>query len=1183
MNFSLIITLSVYIVLILSLVVGFLLGLKRGLVKSSIRLGVFILCMIIAGFITKPISNALLSMNISKFGIVVEGKVASTLSEALKGSFLANEKVLDAVNSMPSVMKLIDSLPTVILDIVVFFILVLFTSLFSWIIYFIIAKTTLKQSKLEKQAKKQKKLAKKSSKGQLIKPELQQILVPKQNKHKWWGSCVGLVNGFIFIFLLLLPITSITSTFSDIAKQDSVSAESEVLTATSSDLIRYYVGDEIISYVNAYSNSVAGKILTIGGLDDVIFDSVTSLKVNNQKVSIRADIKNVANIYDNVVYLIDEVGTLDSYSKIDFKKVDAIVDAVFNIGTFRAVAVDALPYALNYLYETEMFKNLDHSAEIKFVANAVVDEIKKDPDGFVDALKTQFGGVIEVGKSACRVGLVDDIVGGKRDYKTIVASLSKNNYELLNSITSNLLSKSATKVLVTEGGNVALEILEKKLGEDVNLGRLDKSNVDWSKFNSTFSDEAKVLLNAFDIINKYDADKVFADFSILVSEEFSTADFEKLVDCISKTAGYLQTNPLFVGQSINSFNALVDYAQTHETLKNFVDAGVIESSNLETEIQFLKPPIIALKHSGILHHAIKEELDVDYVASKLQQKIGENQTTKVILVPVLDSKLTQKSIKFGLEKFNELVPSIRELIGKEVVEIDLTNFTYLSAQDKIQTVRSAECLVDTICALGYKNFKENAFETVFTFNDKDINDVVKASYIANALNNIKLISLTEKTYNSIFDALSKNESFNKLMSPEVAKQPIFSWDKELELLNILLSIAEKEQDGESIKSTLYPAGYKEIVINNTLVSKVFKHALLPLVDTKPEETSLNTLVTTLYQSQLFKKALPYILNIINERISKVISSLTHVVEISKIELEQITDDQKSDIINILETLARSFDVMTKESFDLETLTDDEIVLVGNYLNALKENAYDYADGKPNPNCKLADDGKTIENGGIFAELYVAMIDYAKESYEVSPTISYGEIEWINFLKTAKKLSEISDGKGDILDIISDTDSDVNVGEALEVIGVEKETADKVNNVKDSFANTDSSSAESYENLADSLGNITDEDATNIIETVKNSTGKDISGAVNTATLSNEQTVSSRISVLMTTGLNDANLDESLADLCNGATYVLAHAVSSGVVITNSITGGNEALSNAIDAKTTNTEVKALVKSLFAIN
>ena len=47
-----------------------------------------------------------------------------------------------------------------------------------------------------------------------------------------------------------------------------------------------------------------------------------------------------------------------------------------------------------------------------------------------------------------------------------------------------------------------------------------------------------------------------------------------------------------------------------------------------------------------------------------------------------------------------------------------------------------------------------------------------------------------------------------------------------------------------------------------------------------------------------------------------------------------------------------------------------------------------------------------------------MIDYAKSSYEISPTISYGEIEWINFLKTAKKLSEISDGNGDILDIIS---------------------------------------------------------------------------------------------------------------------------------------------------------------------
>ena len=1183
MNISLIITLSVYIVLILSLVIGFLIGLKRGLVKSSIRFGTFILCAIIAGLITVPISKAILNADISNLGIVINGKVASSITEVVKGLTLSNEKIAEAVNAMPSVMTLIESLPAIIMNIVVFFVLVLVMIFISWIIYVIIAKTALKQSKIERMAKKQKKLAEKTSKGQLIKPELQQIPIPKKKKYRWWGACVGLVNGFVLIFLLLLPITSITSTFSDITHQETVSAESEILTETSSDIIRYYVGSDIISYANAYSDSVAGKILTLGGLDDVIFDSIASTKVNNEKVAIRSDIKNFAKIYDKTVLLIDEIGTLDSYSKIDFEKVDEIFNITFNLGVFRAVVGDVVPYALDYFYSTDVFKNLEHNSEIKLVADAVIEELKINPNDFVNVLKTQLGGVIEVGKTACKVGLVDDIIGGKTDYRTIINSLSKDDYALLNSISENLIPLSATKVIISEGGNIVIDSLEKKLSEEINLGEIETKNVDWNNFKSTFTDEAKLLLKTFDIIDKYDADKVFADFSILVKKDIDANDFGDLVDCVSKTIRYLQTNPLFVGQSINTFNALIDYAETDDRFKEFVDAKVIKTSNLEEEISNLKSSVVALQQSGILYHALKEELDVDFVAKQLSEKIGDKTTTKVILSPLLDSKLAQKTIKFGLKKFNEQVPTLRDALGESVSEIDLTNFTYLSAEDKARTIESAESIVEAVCVFGYTNFRDNAFETVFTFNDLDANNIVKSTYIANVLNNLKQISIFEKTYYSIFDALTTNEKYSKLMSAEVVKDSDFSWNTEFEFLDTLLSIVKKETDGDSIKKVMYPDGqYKEVVINNTMISKIFKLSLLPLNETKPEETSLNTLVTTLYQSKLFKKALPYILNIVNERVEKVVSTLENQIDIADVTIEQLEESQKSDIIAVLENLAKCFDIITKEEFKLELLNDDEIVLVGNFLNSLKENAFDYIDGTPNENCVLTSDGKNIENGGIFSQLYIAMIDYAKSSYEISPTISYGEIEWINFLKTAKKLSEISDGNGDILDIISDTESDVNVGEALEIIGVEKETADKINNVKDSFSNTDSLSAESYETLADSLGSITTEDTNKIIDTVQSSTGKDISDAINTTTLANEQAVSSRISMLMTTGLNDENLDESLTDLCNGATYVLSHAITNGVVLTYSITGGQETLVNKINEKTSNEQVRTLVKTLFGI-
>ena len=206
-----------------------------------------------------------------------------------------------------------------------------------------------------------------------------------------------------------------------------------------------------------------------------------------------------------------------------------------------------------------------------------------------------------------------------------------------------------------------------------------------------------------------------------------------------------------------------------------------------------------------------------------------------------------------------------------------------------------------------------------------------------------------------------------------------------------------------------------------------------------------------------------------------------------------------------------------------------------------------------------------------------MIDYAKQSYSFSGDVSYGEIEWINFLKTAQKLSSLSSG-GNILDILADPESGVDVGDALEVVGASEDTSNKISDIQNSFVNVDSSSSQSFEDLSNSLGNITEENASEIVDIVQSAIGEDISSSVDLSYIQKEQAVSSRISLLMTTGINSENLEESLSDLCNGATLVLQRAVASGVTISSSLS--TEELSAAIDSKTTDETVRNLVKALF---
>ena len=355
MNLSIVFSFVAYFVLILSLVVGFFVGLKRGLVKSSLRFGLLIAFLIVGGLITMPISNAISKIDITSFNWVVNEKVATTIPEGLRELILSNEQFAAAAAKMPSLMELANVLPAAIISIAVFFILVPIMLLLSYIIYVILAKFALPEGRLERQAKKLQKAAKKSKLENTQIPQTlpNPIIAKKKNKKKWLGAAVGTLCGFIFIFVLMLPITSLTSTISDIAAQPTtVAAETEeknFLSESSSDLIRYYIGDEVISYIDGYSQSVAGKILTLGGLDNAIFDSITSVKINNEKFAFRNDIYNAAKAYDEFVFIVDFVGKEGTFKTIKKKKIDDMIDRLFNTGLFKAFAPELIPYAVDYL------------------------------------------------------------------------------------------------------------------------------------------------------------------------------------------------------------------------------------------------------------------------------------------------------------------------------------------------------------------------------------------------------------------------------------------------------------------------------------------------------------------------------------------------------------------------------------------------------------------------------------------------------------------------------------------------------------------------------------------------------------------------------------------------------------------------------------------------------------------
>ena len=1181
---------SFYLILILGLVIGFLFGLKRGLVRSSIRLGLFLVFVIIGGLITIPISNAIAKIDISGINWVVGEQTITTLPEGIKATLLQSEQIAKAVEEMPSLLSIIESLPSAIISILVFMLLVLIMSLLSWIVYIIIERFALRQSRLERKAKKQIKEDRKKLKGKLIKPTSVQIIVPKENRRRWLGAAVGTVCSFVFLFCLFIPISSITSTISQIASSSySVSAEdsqqSELLTETSSDLLKYYIGEETISYVNAYSQSVPGKILTLGGFDDVIFDSFSSFSVNDEKISFRNDLLNVCKAYDELIFLIDQIGASENYKNIDFDKIESIFDKIFDIGFFRSVAEEAIPYALTFVYDSEAFVNFEYNQQVETAINNVVESLKSSKSGFVETLREDISYILKVCQSACEVGLVDSLMGGERDLSTFLNALTLENDKLLNSLTENLTSSFTLKSILTNGINLGFEIVKKETNDELYLGKLDQNKIDWGSANTSINSLIKNSIDAYNILDKYGMENFSFDIKFIFTENFKTSDFNNLIKIVSKELQLLRSSPLFVSQEINSYNQLVDYVVSQETANKLLDPSVLKEINFEQEFSNLIPALSTLKDQGVLEYIFEQNSNINGLCKLLViEESLENKTyVETILKPVLDSKLSQKPIKFIFELFNENINSVREKIGQEVVEIDLSNFTYLSAADKEKFIDVFENLVLMVDNIGFDVFVNDTLSTILTLNDLSEKGTINSSFIVNILNSLSNISILKQTYNSIFVAAGNNESINQYVTLQEAAKEDFSWSKEFEVINKIIEILEKQNNGDSVISLIFPNNkFEKVEITNELISKIFDNLKLPLYETQPESSSIKVFVEKLYDSKILKQTLVYIVNTICENVAKAISTEESPVTLSKINLINLTADQEEDIVLVFESLANSFSILTKDNFDLGNMTDEEIEKIGVFLNSLKENAYDYQNGQPNPNCVLSADGKTVENGGIFAELYIAMIDYAKQTFSFSGDVSYGEIEWINFLKTAKKLEELSTNKGNILDILSDPESGVDVGEALSSVGVSQDTSSKISGVQDSFTNIDPTSSESFKDLSESLGNISQENADEIVNFVENTIGSDISSSVDLTQIQKEQAVSNRISILMKEGLTDGNLEESLTELCNGATIVLTRAVSLNVKIQNNSSSILQNIFTKIDEKTTDETVRSLVKTLFAV-
>lgn len=538
-----IITLILNIVLIVFLLVGILFGLKRGVKKAGLRLVIFLISILVAGLITPIISTAI--MNIE---MVVESEGTSqimSLNNFLVEMISSAPEMQELLTDVPALESLIQQFPLLFGNLIVFLLLIYIVGFVGYIVYTIVSHI-LQKSRVRSNPE----YTLKNNQPVLIESNV------KQKKHRILGAVIGGVQGLLLLFFTLVPISGVVRTFNDII-ETPVSAETQdgtvdKLPETTADLLREYLPKEVFDVIDAYNASIYAKVDNALPLTELCFNSISTVKVNGEKIVFAEEIKTIAEIYDNVAFLmnIDFSGSLED---LDFEKIENAVNLVFNVKTLKSVAPQLVPYILNELKIDD--PEVDYSATLNVFIDEMITYFEQEPD-VMETLKSDVLAVVRIAKVCVQSGLVTELSQETINIDEVLSIIKNEEYATPKDIINNFFSSKTIKQLLAEGGNFALTELENVLKslmpegvdkETVSIGRIDSSKVNWTDMSNSVAD---MFISAFEIYEQIkDVDTEQEDFNKVIS---SINDYNKVIINAGKVIDGIKELPLFAATSDNT-------------------------------------------------------------------------------------------------------------------------------------------------------------------------------------------------------------------------------------------------------------------------------------------------------------------------------------------------------------------------------------------------------------------------------------------------------------------------------------------------------------------------------------------------------------------------------------------------------------------------------------------------------
>lgn len=358
------------------LVIGFLIGLWRGFKKASVNLAFSIVGIVIAFLITPLIASQAVSVTVTING------VKQTLSDFIMSQITSGSDMGILIQNNPNIEALLTKLPLALVSSIVFILLTLIIEFVIYIIYKIIAVIFLKTK-------------------------------PGKKKHRLLGGAVGTLRAFLLTIFAVMPLASIVGLVDEINKADDIFVQTAVAEEYNGErepkglLDRIEGSEQALGVINSINNSAFFALGGLTGLDDLMFDYLSSFDLQGENVKIRQEIVTYATTANVVIQIQDQLSSENpaKFASIDFEKLEMYVNNVIDSKLFSSIACEVASDILKNYQDYSFATSLDIYSDILDDIGQSLENIEKPSVYFSKDIKQLFNAF----KSFAQNGIIDEL------------------------------------------------------------------------------------------------------------------------------------------------------------------------------------------------------------------------------------------------------------------------------------------------------------------------------------------------------------------------------------------------------------------------------------------------------------------------------------------------------------------------------------------------------------------------------------------------------------------------------------------------------------------------------------------------------------------------------------------------------------------------------------------------------